>query len=526
MPKQNSRHVQRFILAAAVAVAVAAPPAGAQTLPQPGTAVPLPDPALLRQVAQTGSVLELSMQEAVDLALQHNLGLEQARMDLDIASNSISAQRALFLPQTNASFSRNASSNPALENADGTVNITSTTQLTSSTGMSQSLPWFGTSYSASWSAYRRETPGSRSTFNPSLSSSFSFNVTQPLWRGLTTDQARSGLESSQRQRAITDLRVQDAMVRLETQVRSQYLTLVAERETYAVAVQNLEVAEQALRNSQARVDVGVAPETDVIGDEAQVAGSRVEVIAAEARIAAAEDALRSLILDPNRQDYWDVSLVPTEEIALTPREISLEGTIQEAIANRIDRQIAHRGLDLTDLNLRVSRDSTRPDLDLTLNYSASGSGGRRTTGELSDRSFGAVLGEAFGGDYPNWTTRLQFAYPIGRSSAEASYASAQIQRRQQVLDLQQLDLQIVQQVRNAVRQVENSFRRVEAARAALDASQQNLEAEQRKLAVGLSTSLNLQFQQQQLANARIRELNAIIAYNRALIDLDRVVRIQ
>jgi outer membrane protein TolC len=84
----------------------------------------------------------------------------------------------------------------------------------------------------------------------------------------------------------------------------------------------------------------------------------------------------------------------------------------------------------------------------------------------------------------------------------------------------------VQQIREAARRVENSYQRVLVNQTALRASEQQLEAEQRRFAAGLSTTLELQVRQGQLATARTAELNATIAYQRAWIEFERVQRTQ
>jgi outer membrane protein TolC len=81
-------------------------------------------------------------------------------------------------------------------------------------------------------------------------------------------------------------------------------------------------------------------------------------------------------------------------------------------------------------------------------------------------------------------------------------------------------------VRDVARQVQSSYQRVVVTRAALAASEQQLDAEQRRFAAGLSTTLELQVRQGQLATARTAELNAVIAYNRALIDFERLQKTQ
>lgn len=527
MLNQTSRRLLRLAVAAGAALALAVP-ALAQSAPPAANPQVNPQSAMQEreiEIPTTGPVIELTMEEAVARAMQNNLGLQSDRMNVDVAATNIASARAAFLPSLQTSFSRTNSTRQGLQNPDGTRAVSSETQLGTNSSFSGRLPWYGTGYSVNWSAGRRETPaGSGASFNPSLNSSFSFNFSQPLWGGLLIDSQRFNLESTQRQQTIADLNLQQAMVDLDARVRSAYLSLLAAREGYKVAVQNFDIAQEALRNSQARVEVGVAPQTDIVGDEALVANSRVDVIIAEAQIAAAEDNLRAIILSPDRPDYWNVNLVPTDQIMLTDREIDLDAVIQQALDNRIDRRIALRSRELTDLGLQVSKENTKPTLSFNVNYSAGASGGRSE--DLGSRSFGTVLGETFGGTYPQWTTSLQFGYPIGRSAAEAAYTANLIRRDQEDISLRELDLFIVQQVRDAVRRVENAYRQIEAARTALAASRLNLENEQRKLAVGLSRSLDVQTRQQALANARVRELNAIIGYNQALINLDRVTRIR
>jgi outer membrane protein TolC len=145
---------------------------------------------------------------------------------------------------------------------------------------------------------------------------------------------------------------------------------------------------------------------------------------------------------------------------------------------------------------------------------------------VNQRSFGSVLSDAFGAAYPAWSLGVNVQYPVGRSFQDANYARAEVARRQSAIDLRELEIAVVQQVRDAVRQVENSYQRVLVTRAALRASEQQLDAEQRRFSAGLATTLELQVRQQQLATARVNELNAAIGYNRALIQLERVQKTQ
>lgn len=523
------KRISRRGLAAALAVAaVAHVPVRAQQ-----TAVP-PPAAQQAAPAPTGPALPLSMNDAVAMALEFNLGLKADRLDLDIATNGIAGARAGYLPTFISSLGRSTSKSVPGDFTQGSSDITSQ-GVTGSGTFSQALRWFGSDYSVRWSGSRRTSVGGFSSFNPSLGSALSLNFNQPLWRDLRIDSARVGLETSERRRSIADLTLQQSIVSTEALVKNSYLSLIAAIEGRKVSRQNMDIATQTLRNARARVAVGQSPQIEILQAEVQVANNQEALISADASIATAEDNLRQLILDPARPDYWQVRLQPTDQIQITPVAVDVDAAIKTALANRADLITQRRQMEITDLNLRLSKNATLPAVDFNLAYSAAGTGG--TQFEFgpgfppaiigrSDKSFSSILGDTFGGSYPSWNVGVTVAYPIGKTAAEVSLATAQVQKRQQEITLRNAELQIVRDVRDAARQVTNSYERVLAARAALQASIQQLDAEDRRFAVGLSTPLEQQIRQQELAGARNRELAAMIAYNRAIITFERVQKIQ
>ncbi len=397
----------------------------------------------------------------------------------------------------------------------------------------QSLPWYGTRYHFGWNASRLSTLGGVSAFNPQLGSSVTFNVTQPLWRNLGIDNARGSVLSTEITRRISDVNLQQRVVLIEANVRNAYLSLVGAIKGQEVAQQNMDIAQESLRAARARVAVGVAAQIDVIQAQAQAASFGEQLIVANSQISTAEDALRTLIVDPARPDYWQLKIQPTSTILLTERLVDVDAVTKEALANRLDSQVLRQQIEITDLNLRVNQNNTRPSLDATAAYTSTGTGGTQfsyqgfppTVTSQLDRSFSSALGDAFLGAYPSWTFGVTLGYPLGKSAAEAGVAQNQLTKRQQELQMQQLQLQIVQQVREAARQVQTSYERVQASQAALQATQEQLDAEQRRFEVGLSSSFELQQRQRDLANARQSDLQAKIAYNRAIISLNAVQRI-
>jgi outer membrane protein TolC len=472
------------------------------------------------------------MDDAVRMALEANLGLRSARIDLDRADQQIAGARAAFLPNLSASFNRRSSLQPPY----GIFQTTdySDINLTTNTTISQTLSFYGGSYSASWGTGRLTTSELFPPFNPSLSSSLNLSFTQPLWRNLRIDGLRAGIETSVRSRSIADLNVESQVIGMEVRVKNAYLNLVAAMESLNVAELNLKTSQDALNAARARVDVGVSPQLEIINQEVNVLSNREVVLAAQQNIQTAEDALRQLILDPARPDYWALRLEPAEQVRVPEQpSINLQQAIDNALANRIDVRILQLQLENTDFALRVSKNSTLPLLNLNLSYNANGNAGvlwltDQETLErsvVSNTSFSRAFLDSFGGGYPTWSVGASFQYPLGRNANIANHTSNQLAKRQQEYSLQQLQLGVITDVRAAARTLESSFQRFEVLKARLEAAAKQEEAEQKKYSVGLSSTLDLQNVQNQLTAARTAELNARIAYMRALIAFESVQRI-
>jgi outer membrane protein TolC len=113
------------------------------------------------------------------------------------------------------------------------------------------------------------------------------------------------------------------------------------------------------------------------------------------------------------------------------------------------------------------------------------------------------------------------SYPLGVSSQQASVARARVQQNQVVAQTRQIELQVATDVTNAVINVQSGAERVQASQAARELAQKTLEAEQSKFEVGMSTNYNVILTQRDLATAQINELQAVLNYRKALVELER-----
>jgi outer membrane protein TolC len=479
-----------------------------------------------------GPALPLTMAEAESMGLEFNLQLKSDRLSPAVAAENLAGALAAYKPNLNASFSRNSSQSSAGSAIEGGSTITASS-ISGGTSVSQLMPWYGGQASANWNASRSETTRAFPFQNPNLSASMTLQYVQPLWQGLRIDGARAAVEQQRRNRTIADQQLDERIALTRFRIQNAYLSLVAAIAQRSVAQQNLDLTNRQLRDNRSRVEVGTMAPITIIEAEAEVARSEESVIVAEASISSAEDALRALILDPARPDYWTIRLEPTDTPTLQERPVDIDAAVREALANRTDLASQRLQLENTDLGIRLTQDETRPVVDLSARYSASGAGGtifeydqtpeRNVVGQTS-RGIAPVFGDVFRNNLPTWSLSLNVAYPLGKSSTEAALVRQRLQRQQQEIALKDRELQITTAVRASARDLQTNFKRVQVTQVARQRAQLQLEAEEKRFQVGLSDTFQLQQRQRDLANARTSELNATILYNRSLIEFEAIQR--
>jgi outer membrane protein len=526
----------RVSAAAAVALALFAGGRGVsaseqvQTPQRPLTAPPAQEPI-------TGPQLHISADDAVRMALENNLGIEAARLSPEVQTFAIAQTRAAYAPTLFTNARKNSStSTPEDFFSAGASGVTTSEGFRTDAGVAQNLQWGGGRYQASFDGGRTTSNNPANPFNPRLSSNLNLSFTQPLLRNFSIDATRQALLTGQKQQEIVDVQLEQQITVTTRAVRDAYLNLVAAISELDVARESLALSQQLLRNNQVRLEAGVMAPIDIVEAEAEVASREENVIIAETNIRTLEDNLRTQIMDPSQPDFWTTRIIPSEQPQLTPQTVDVEAAVANALGQRTDLLQARKRLEQTDIGIRYARNQRLPDVNAILNYGVTGVAGTqfefdRAAGVFpfpvlreTQRSFTDALRDVFGNDFKSWSLQLQVSYPIGTSAADAGLAQSRVQRQQAVTELQQLELNIGRQVRDAARQVETSLRRVEATERSRALMQQRFEAEEKRMSVGLSTTFQLFQAQRDLSTARLAELRAIIAYNRALLQFETVQR--
>jgi outer membrane protein TolC len=477
-----------------------------------------------------GAQIDLTLQEATTRALERNLELAVERLNPQTFDLSIARIQAAYRPTATSQFGQRAVVQPPTNQLNG-GNIVQNDTSTYNVGIAQALPWGGGNFQFQFNNNKQVTSNIFANFNPTFTSNFNLQLTQPLLRGFLIDNNRQQLRVTAISRDISEIQLRGTIATTLASVRNAYFELVYGLEAVQVAYGSLTLAEKLVEDNRSRVEIGTMAPLDVVQAEAEVATRRQAVAQAEATWRTSELALKRLIVNGTDDPLWRSSINPVDRPVFAPEPLDVEGAVRKALDSRTDLEQARRQIDANDFTMRFMRNQTLPALDLSANYGAQGLGGTQFIRQGSGLG-STVIGEIPGGfadalrtlsgrDYPTWNFQLNLSYPIGASAAEANYARARVQLSQSAAQLRAVELQVATDVTNAALQVENGLTRYQAAQAARELAQTRLQAEQSRFDVGLSTNFFVVQAQRDLATAQNSELRALLDYRRALVDFQR-----
>ena len=478
-------------------------------------------------------IVRLTLDDAVRFALDRNLDIAVQRLNPEINDLALARIRAVYHPSLTSTLATQSLSTPATSTISGGgaagVSVVSGVS-TYNGGISQFVPWGGGSFNVALNNNRATTTSLNSLFNPAYNTNWSGVYTQPLMRGFQIDSTRQQVQVTRINRDISDVQLKATITNTLSNVRNAYWDYVFAIQSVDVARQSVALAEQLVKDNQTRVEVGTMAPIDVVAAQSQSATQRQNLVIAQAAMRTTELALKRLIVSGTTDPNWNVNLDPTDRPDFRPESIDVEAAVRRALAERTDLAIAKKNVEANDVTLKYLQEQLKPQADFVGTYGLTGLGGTqlvKSTTSVNSTETGTIPG-GYGGalssqfNNPRWTAQVLISYPLGVSSQQASVARARVQLNQVAAQTRQIELQVATDVTNAAINVTSGVERVQAAQAARELAQKTLEAEQSKFEVGISTSYNVILTQRDLATAQNNELQSILNYRKALVELERL----
>jgi len=480
----------------------------------------LPGPKYMRERVIDGK-LRLTLQDAVVLTLANNSNVRLQELNIENAKYSLLGAHSPFDPVAQASFnSQGQLLQTYTQLAGAPTGLSSLNQVTQF-NYSQTFET-GTNIQLNFNATKYSSNSTYNSFNPSISTFFGFQFTQPLLRNRWLFANRAPLVIARRSlrgsRATFEAQVSGTL----QQVIGQYWNVVQARGNLEVARKSLDAAEATYKHDKRALELGALPPLDIYRSESQVAGRRVQVIQSEYSLKQAEDAFRQMVgadLDPYFRAL-DLELTESPEPGGELRSIDAATALQLALGKRPELEAVHQTLANDDTSIRLAHNNLLPDLRLSGNYSGNGLNNIATAQSVSAGGLGDSLSQLFGFGYPSYGFGLTLNLPVRNRSEQAVLGNALVSRSRDLYTERQIREQITYDVSNAVHQLEEAKINITASKEAVDLARKTMAAEQRKYELGTGQIFLVLEAQTELASAEQGLLQAEVGYRLAVTAVD------
>jgi len=421
---------------------------------------------LISQIVFSQQPVVLSLDKAVELALDRNLSMIQSQNNIDAANSRVLAAYGGYLPTISASGSWNRTDNRRVG-----IPITSTSTTND----------FSTQVGASYTIFdglRRES-----------------NLKRTLSDAKSIEQ--------------TALRTRQT---IRYQVSAAYLDILRQEQLVKVAEENLKRDQQQLQRITESNRVGALSLADVYRQQSQVASDELLLINAQNSYNKAKADLAALIgLDMSLEyQFYD----PTISNKIDSLELyserekykDIDNLINRALASRPDYLAARENKRSTEASVTAAWGGYIPSISASASYSLSND----KLSQLKDnRSISWGIGlrwNIFDGFLTNQSVQTAI---VNQKNAEEN--------------LKQMERNIVVEIKNAVLDLESRLKQVEVSQKGVQSASEDYKIAEERYNLGAGTLLDLLTAHAGYVNAQANNINAVYFYITAKKNLDYVL---
>jgi outer membrane protein len=348
--------------------------------------------------------LELTLQDAVELALENSMDIVVARYNPWEADTDVLTAQAGGLPQGTAGAQIRFSNaniptlfyDPAFTTSlafddrstpinnpfiSGTGAATAggliTHTATYNTGYTQGFT-SGTSMQVTWDNSRSSSSSPVNFFNPSVQSSLIISFQQQLLNGFGFFANRRNILIAKNNRKLADYVFEQQAITTVTNTITAYWELVYARENVSVEQQAVTVSDKLFSDNKKQLEIGTLAPLDVTRAEAQLATDRQNLIVAQTTQLQDEQVLKNAITkDPLAANLINVEIIPTDRPSI-PEAVeapTFEDAVKEAFTKRPELLEQDLNVKNAAIDARATRIALLPTATLTAQYESQGLAG-------------------------------------------------------------------------------------------------------------------------------------------------------
>jgi len=417
----------------------------------------------------------ITLEEAIQLALENNYQLKQAKNNLELSEYRIKSEKADFLP--NLSSRANFSTQTGQQFVQETLSFT---DITSSGG------------------------------------SASLNASLPIFNGFNNILTLRSSESTKLSNEETFKRAKENVI-FETATR--FLTVLLNKQLLEDAKESLETSNKLLEQTRAQVEVGSRPNVDLYNQEATVANDEFTITQRDNALKLSRlQLVRSLQIDPLLSYEFAVPDFNPETTSKSGTVAqSINDLVEQALTNRSDVKSTRFSIESLEYQLQLAKGSLLPSLSASASLSSSYSDQAKDP-RTGDK---AAFNDQFFDQRVNKSVGLSLNFPLFNNwDRMTQIQSAQVNLKNAELGLENTKLQVIQEVTQALNDYGSYASQLKAAEKSLIASEKAFETQQERYNVGASTLIELSQAQTQYFNAQSSKTSALynLIFQEKLID--------
>jgi outer membrane protein len=483
------------------------------------------------------NTLALSLQEAIEMGLQNNLGVQIQRFNPLIAEEDMRIAWGAYDPSWESEIGWDSQRVPNSFTLIGTnLNIDRT--LDGQGGFVGLVPLLGTQYSAKLASQRATTNNTLTALSPEYRSTIIVGVTQPLLRDLIWNEPWTRVKVSTIGYASSREAFRMDVMDIVAGTEDAYWNLIATHEEMNVAEKSLETSRALLDQTKTQYEVGVVSKVEVVQAEAGVADREFRLIVAKNRYRQSQDDLIDLVLGEQLRPETTLAIEPTDRAEeYVTYEVDAEEATRVAFESRPELALANQEIERLVVQEKFAKNQRLPRFDFVGSYAYQGLSGRQNPHLIDIRTGdpappGVVPSGDYGDSYDgffdpdginasSWTFRGLVSIPIPNTSARHRYTQAKIELRQAQTQKRRVELDIIKQIRTAARNIASAQEGIQSAERGVAAAEEQLRAEEIRLEYGESTPFDVLQREDDLVQAESQKIAAFQAYHTSLTALDR-----
>ena len=318
---------------------------------------------------------------------------------------------------------------------------------------------------------------------------------------------------------------------LVANVLNGYWDLVSAGDEFRARQRSQENTQKFFEDTQKEIAAGAIPRVELSRAAAEVATRRQDLVVSQANLRLRENALKEMLVRTPDPAVEAAEILPLDRIEI-PETDDLPGLRQlvaTAMEKRPDVAVSRLRDQTAEMSLAGTENPLLPSLQVTgqtFNRGVAGTPQVSSGGTPNPYfvgGYGSALGQIFRRNFPNYSGGVSFSAPLGNRTAQGDYGIDQLQFRQSQISGQRDTNAIVVDISARMSAIRQARARHSAAVNTRTLQEQLLAADREKFSSGIATFNDIINDQRALVAAQISEVNALAAYAHARVSLDQTL---